>query len=80
MECVASFVCILELSCIPSHLQLCEVLRVYSTMLEQKTKEVHDAVDDLVFEARTTSTRMNNVLNSFMLLSNTQFMENVRAC
>ena len=42
-----------------------------------KTHEIEKQVDTLVSEARSTDTRVNNVYNDFVMLSNIQFVESV---
>ena len=42
-----------------------------------KTHEIEKQVDTLVSEARATDTRVNNVYNDFLMLSNIQFVESV---
>ena len=42
-----------------------------------KTHEIERQVDTLVSEAGATDTRVNNVYNDFLMLSNIQFVESV---
>ena len=42
-----------------------------------KTHDIELQVDTLVGEARATNTRVNNVFNDFLILSNIQFVESV---
>jgi hypothetical protein len=40
--------------------------------------EVQAKVDDLVFETSVAESNLQNAFNEFIMLSNTQFIENVR--
>ena len=53
-------------------------LKEFSQRIVQRTHEIEKQVDTLVHEAKGTDTRMNNVFNDFVMLSNIQFVENVR--
>ena len=52
-------------------------LKEFSQRMVVKTHEIEKQVDTLVSEARATDTRVNNVYNDFLMLSNIQFVENV---
>jgi len=58
--------------------QILEVLQEVSKSLLSRTREVSEALDELTFETSATETRLQNVLNRFLLLSHRQFIENVR--
>ena len=42
-----------------------------------KTSDLEKQVDGLVSEAKSTDSRVHNVFNDFLMLANTQFIENV---
>ena len=42
-----------------------------------KTSDLEKQVDGLVNEAKSTDSRVHNVFNDFLMLANTQFIENV---
>jgi len=46
-------------------------------MLLERTKATQAAVDDLVDTCTATTISTSNVFNEFLLLSNSQFIENV---
>lgn len=52
-------------------------LKEFSKNITSRTHEIEKQVDALVHEAKGTDTRMNNVVNDFLMLSNIQFVENV---
>ena len=52
-------------------------LKEFSKSITSRTHEIEKQVDALVHEAKGTDTRMNNVVNDFLMLSNIQFVENV---
>ena len=52
-------------------------LKEFSQHMVSKTHEIERQVDTLVSEARATDTRVNNVYNDFLMLSNIQFVESV---
>ena len=41
------------------------------------THEIKKQVDGLIRETKATDCRLHNVFNDFLMLSNTQFIENV---
>ena len=52
-------------------------LQEFSQKLLARTHEVGQHVEGILAEAKTTSTRAANVFNELLMLSNTQFIENV---
>jgi len=44
----------------------------------KRTKEVEQQVETLVHETKTVDVKLHNSFNRFLLLSNTQYIENVR--
>ena len=54
-------------------------LSSFSTNLAQKTKALSEKIDDLSNDTDETEVRLRNTFNEFLLLSNTQFIENVSA-
>lgn len=58
-------------------LQMLLYLKEFSQKMVGKTHEIERQVDTLVGEARATDTRVNNVYNDFLMLSNIQFVESV---
>lgn len=52
-------------------------LSSFSTNLAQKTKALSEKIDDLSNDTDETEVRLRNTFNEFLLLSNTQFIENV---
>jgi WASH complex subunit FAM21 len=52
-------------------------LKEFSQRLRTRTHDIEKQVDTLVMETKGTDTRMNNVTNDFLMLSNIQFVENV---
>jgi WASH complex subunit FAM21 len=53
-------------------------LEEFSQKLITKTKDLETLVDSLVFEIKATDVKVHNTFNEFLMLSNTQFIENVR--
>jgi len=60
-------------------MELLESLHGLKERLMKRTGEVMTQVDDLVFDVGTLEVETHNVLNRFNMLSNTQFIENVRS-
>lgn len=52
-------------------------LKEFSQRMVSRTHEIEKQVDTLVSEAQCTDTRVNNVYNDFLMLSNIQFVESV---
>lgn len=61
-------------------LQLFQVLNSFSVSLLSRTKELERSLDALVSDAEAVDIRVHNAFNEFTLLSDSQFIENVRAC
>ena len=57
--------------------QLLLYLKKFSSNIISRTTELEKQVDALATETKGTDTRMNNVFNDFLMLSNIQFVENV---
>ncbi|KAI8777086.1 WASH complex subunit FAM21 [Biomphalaria glabrata] len=55
---------------------LLQYLQQFSQHIISRTHEIGKDVDDLVHEAKLTGVRVNNVINDFIMLANTQFVEN----
>ena len=53
-------------------------LKEFSQRVITNTHDIEKQVDTLVHETSGTDTRMNNVFNDFLMLSNIQFVEKVR--
>ncbi|KAI8484362.1 retrograde transport, endosome to Golgi [Branchiostoma belcheri] len=51
-------------------------LREFSQRMISRTHEMGKQVDGLMHEMKATDTRVHNVFNSFLMLANTQFVEN----
>ncbi|XP_019863530.1 PREDICTED: WASH complex subunit FAM21-like, partial [Amphimedon queenslandica] len=51
-------------------------LKEFSQHIRTRTHEIEKQVDTLVDETKGTGTRMNNMINDFLILSNIQFVEN----
>ena len=56
--------------------ELHRYLKSFSADLFSKTKRVQDSLDALVQSTNATEVRLNNAVNSFLMLSDTQFIEN----
>lgn len=59
--------------------QLLSALQQFSTDVMTRTKNLQDDLDLLSSETRAASLKMHNTFNQFLRLSNSQFIENVRA-
>ena len=57
-------------------LQLLNLLKSFSKNLVDKTRNLEGKMDDLVHKTTETKVRLNNTLNEFLMLANTQFIEN----
>ncbi|ESO83145.1 hypothetical protein LOTGIDRAFT_133932 [Lottia gigantea] len=55
---------------------LLQHLQEFSQRIISRTHEIEKSVEGLVHEAKLTDVRVNNVFNGFMMLANTQFVEN----
>ena len=63
--------------CLCCSLQLLGYLQHFSQQLLSKAKAVQDEMDDLVYEAKSADLKLRNTFNEFLMLSNSQFIENV---
>ena len=52
-------------------------LTQFSENMMQRTKDVESQVEDLVTSANHLDIRLHNTFNQFLMLSDTQFVENV---
>ena len=59
------------------YLQLLQYLKSFSEALIRRTKDVEQQVETLVYDTKTMDVRVHNSFNRFVLLSNTQYIENV---
>ena len=57
--------------------QLLQFLQEFSQQTISTTHEIKKQVDGLIRETKATDCRLHNVFNDFLMLSNTQFIENV---
>jgi WASH complex subunit FAM21 len=60
-----------------SDMKLLSSLREYSSTLSQRTSMLIDRVEELNSDVTIEHTRLRNMFNEFMIMSNTQFIENV---
>jgi len=51
-------------------------LQEFSSRIISRTKEVGVQVEELIYETKKADVRVHNAFNSFLLLSNVQFVEN----
>lgn len=56
--------------------QLLELLKSFSANVVDRAKRVEEKMDDLACKTNETKVRLNNTLNEFLMLTNTQFIEN----
>uniref|UniRef100_A0A803VCP7 WASH complex subunit 2C n=1 Tax=Ficedula albicollis TaxID=59894 RepID=A0A803VCP7_FICAL len=56
--------------------QLLHFLQEFSQQTISRTHEIKKQVDGLISETKATDCRLHNVFNDFLMLSNTQFIEN----
>lgn len=56
--------------------KLLQYLSTFSSNLSSKTKTLVGKIDDLSFQVSETDVRLRNTLNEFIMLANTQFIEN----
>ncbi|XP_023564166.1 WASH complex subunit 2A [Octodon degus] len=56
---------------------LLQFLQEFSQQTISRTHEIKKQVDGLIRETKATDCRLHNVFNDFLMLSNTQFIENV---
>lgn len=57
--------------------QLLHFLQEFSQQTISRTHEIKKQLDGLISETKATDCRLHNVFNDFLMLSNTQFIENV---
>ncbi len=57
--------------------KILSVLRNFSTDIADKTKKLVDKIDEIDFEVYETEVKLRNTFNEFLILANTQFIENV---
>jgi hypothetical protein len=58
--------------------QLLAFLQTFATNVTTRTKALQNDLEDLVFESQAADLRLHNTFNSLLMLSNNQFIENVR--
>lgn len=58
--------------------QLLAALRGYSATLSNRAAMSVDNIDELNSDVSISQVKLRNIFNEFMLMSNTQFIENVR--
>lgn len=61
----------------PCPQQLLRFLQEFSQQTISRTHEIKKQVDGLISETKAADCRLHNVFNDFLMLSNTQFIENV---
>ena len=57
--------------------QLFLFLQEFSQRMLSKTHEIEKQLDSLIRDTKATDSCLNSVFNDFLMLSNTQFIENV---
>lgn len=57
--------------------QLFLFLQDFSQRMLSKTHEIEKQLDSLIRDTKATDSRLHSVFNDFLMLSNTQFIENV---
>jgi len=55
---------------------LMRYLQDFSGRILSKTKDIESQVDSLVFDTKSTDIKVHNAFNEFLMLSNSQFIEN----
>lgn len=58
--------------------KLLEYLQQFSAGVTDRTKSFVDKVDNLSFEVSESEVSLKNTFNEFLMLGNSQFIENVR--
>jgi hypothetical protein len=58
--------------------QLLNYVKNFSENVFNRTKEVDGLLNELAFETDSSRVRLQSAFNSFLLLSHSQFIENVR--
>ena len=61
-----------------SDMKLLDILRLYSINLNERTNSLIEKVEDLSSDVCTSQVKLRNTFNEFMMMSDTQFIENVR--
>lgn len=61
-----------------SDAKLLEYLQQFSTGITDRTKAFANKVDDLSFDVADSEVSLKNTFNDFLMLGNSQFIENVR--
>jgi len=59
-------------------IKLQETLALFSQSLSEKTKSLIEKIEDLSCDASEADVRLRNTFNEFLMLANSQFIENVR--
>lgn len=80
LECENCNATTLQLSCFLNlcfSLQLFHFLQDFSQRMMSKTHEIEKQLDSLLCDTKATDSRLHSVFNDFLMLSNTQFIENV---
>lgn len=57
--------------------RLLAALLKFSSTFSERTKQTIQRVEDLAYEVADTEVSLKNTFNEFLLLGNTQFIENV---
>ena len=52
-------------------------LKSFSDALVKRTKDLEQQVETLVYDQKSVDVKLHNTFNRFLMLSNTQFIENV---
>lgn len=60
-----------------SDMKLLNILRNYSAALNEKTTTLVNKIEELNSDVCITQVKLRNTFNEFMMMSNTQFIENV---
>ena len=58
--------------------KLLEALRKFSVSINERTQSLIEKVDDLTSETVQVGCHLENTFNEFLILADTQFIENVR--
>ena len=58
--------------------KLLEALRKFSVSINERTQSLIEKVDDLTSETIQVGCHLQNTFNEFLILADTQFIENVR--
>lgn len=58
--------------------KLLKALSKFSAAMTERTKQCIEHVDELGYEVADSEVSLKNTFNEFLLLGNTQFIENVR--